>query len=197
MSVTLPSPASFYRYIGAALIVALLQTGVIGYMIAGRAAILRSGTEILLKTAPVDPRDLLRGDYVILNYDISTIPLDKIVGPKPADVGNHPLWVRLTKGGDGFWGVVEASFQELPPQSGNVVVKANSGYPLKWMSGSDLNDVRYGIERFYVPEGEGLELEKARGTEQLAVAVKVSESGTAQIRTLLLDGRPIYDEPLY
>ena len=30
-----------------------------------------SGTQVILATEPVDPRSLLRGDYVILNYQIS------------------------------------------------------------------------------------------------------------------------------
>ena len=29
------------------------------------------GHKLMLKTVPVDPRDLLRGDYVILDYEIS------------------------------------------------------------------------------------------------------------------------------
>ncbi|HEY8899147.1 MAG TPA: GDYXXLXY domain-containing protein, partial [Chthoniobacterales bacterium] len=32
------------------------------------------GPRYLLQTRPVDPRDLLRGDYVILGYEISTPP---------------------------------------------------------------------------------------------------------------------------
>ena len=35
---------------------------------------------ILLKGRPVDPRDLLRGDYMILSYDISDVPLGGAVG---------------------------------------------------------------------------------------------------------------------
>jgi hypothetical protein len=54
-----------------ALLLALVQTGFLGWMIVGRAAVLRDGREVLLKVEPVDPRDLLRGDYVILNYEIS------------------------------------------------------------------------------------------------------------------------------
>ena len=66
-----------------ALFIAIVQTAILGYMIEGRASILRSGTEVLLKTAPVDPRDLLRGDYVILTYDISTISTTSITGTRP------------------------------------------------------------------------------------------------------------------
>ena len=62
------------RFALAALAVGLGQTAILGYMVESRASILRYGTEILLQTALVDPRDLLRGDYVILSYDISTIP---------------------------------------------------------------------------------------------------------------------------
>ncbi len=183
-------------FIGAALIVAALQTGIVGYMIASRAAVLQSGAEVLLQTAPVDPRDLLRGDYVILSYDISTVPLDKIVGSRPADAASQPLWVRLKKDASGYWGVSEASFQKLQPQSEAIVVKGHLPPYVTSLSGSAVS-VSYGIERFYVPEGEGRDLELVRGTEKLAVAARVSESGQAQIRALLLDGKPVYDEPLY
>lgn len=189
------APHSPFRYIAAAVVIALLQTGVIGYLIASRAAILRSGAEVLLKTAPVDPRDLLRGDYVVLIYEISTISPDRITGDRPEQGGNHPLWVRLEKGVDGYWAVAEASFQPLPQRPDSVLAMATSSYSSSW--GEVPVNARYGIERFYVPEGEGRDLENARGTEQLAVAVRVSTAGQAQIRALLLDGKPVYDEPLY
>ena len=48
------------RTILAALVVALAQIGFLGWIIAGRAAVLRDGREITLKVEPVDPRDLLR-----------------------------------------------------------------------------------------------------------------------------------------
>ena len=35
------------------------------------------GEEIRLKVKPVDPRDLLRGQYVALKYDISEIQVKK------------------------------------------------------------------------------------------------------------------------
>ena len=47
----------------AAIICSVVLVGTLVLMIQGRAAILREGTEIVLKTAPVDPRDLMRGDY--------------------------------------------------------------------------------------------------------------------------------------
>ena len=44
--------------------------------------------------------------------------------------------------------------------------------------------VQYGIERYYVPEGEGKVLEEARNHEELEVEARVSKDGTAQIARL-------------
>ena len=71
------------RTILAALVVALAQIGFLGWIIAGRAAVLRDGREITLKVEPVDPRDLLRGDYVSLYYEISRIPVSQITNLPP------------------------------------------------------------------------------------------------------------------
>ena len=56
---------------------ALLLCGLILATVVQRAAILRSGQEARLEVVPVDPRDLLRGDYVILDYRIGTVDIPK------------------------------------------------------------------------------------------------------------------------
>ena len=43
-------------------------------LIGDREYTLRTGTDVLLTTVPVDPRSLLQGDFAILGYEISTIP---------------------------------------------------------------------------------------------------------------------------
>ena len=57
------------------LLAALVLCGLILAMIWPRAAILRNGQEVRLEIAPVDPRDLFRGDYVVLDYRIGTVDL--------------------------------------------------------------------------------------------------------------------------
>jgi uncharacterized membrane-anchored protein len=179
-----------------AVIVALLQTLIIGYTIESHASILRSGTEVLLKTAPIDPRDLLRGDYVVLNYDISSVPASTVVGDLPKEAGEKVLSVRLQKQPDGFWSIAESSFGALELKPDTVVLKSRpfQYYPVE---GGQAIRVDYGIERYYVPEGEGRDLEQARSDGQLSIAARVSDSGQAQIRRLLVDGKPVYEEPLY
>src|ERR1051325_11398801 len=63
------------RYILAAL---LLPTLILATVVQ-RAAILRSGEEARLEVVPVDPRDLFRGDYVVLDYRIGTVDMPKDV----------------------------------------------------------------------------------------------------------------------
>ncbi|GES45554.1 membrane protein [Rhizobium dioscoreae] len=186
----------------AAIVVAALQTAVLGYMVGERAWGLRSGVEILLKTAPVDPRDLLRGDYVTLNYDISRVPFSTMVeGPPKASRSGALLSVRLKKQDDGYWGIVESSFGKLDPKPDTVVLKS---LPVDYVFYGDAADpsqaivgVAYGIERYYVPEGQGHDIESARNANRVAIAARVSSDGVAHIRSLLLDGKSVYEEPLY
>ncbi|MCJ8239298.1 GDYXXLXY domain-containing protein [Peteryoungia algae] len=185
-------------FAAAALLVSLGQTAILGYMIEGRASILRSGTEVLLKTAPVDPRDLLRGDYVILTYDISTIPTTSIAGARPEAGSPAQINVRLKPGPDGYWIVSEASFDRLSVEAGSVVLVSQ---PMaindwEWSNAGNLT-VAYGIENFYVPEGEGKPIEDGRNQGRVSVAARVSDDGQAQIRALMLDGEALYEEPLY
>ncbi|MGO7989324.1 GDYXXLXY domain-containing protein [Rhizobium leguminosarum] len=183
-------------YLLSAIIVAGLQTLILGTIIQSRASILSDGAEVLLKTEPVDPRDFLRGDYVVLNYDISSVPVQTVSGGIPAEAGERVLWVRLKKQEDGFWTVTESSFHELPPQPETVILRSQPFYSGGLAAGDSMR-VEYGIERYYVPEGEGKPIEEARNDGNVAIAVRVSADGSAQIRSLLVDGKPVYDEPLY
>lgn len=186
------------RPLFAAILVAVLQTAFLGYMIESRASILRNGVDVVLKTVPVDPRDLLRGDYVILSYDISTIPVDKVTGRFPTEATDAQLSVRLEKQLDGFWGVAEASFSALAPKEGTVIARSAPFYfyPAPDSQQASLN-VDYGIERYYVPEGEGKVLEEARNASALSVTARVDDDGRMQIRLIAVDGKPLYEEPLY
>jgi uncharacterized membrane-anchored protein len=186
------------RPLFAAILVALLQTSFLGYMIESRASILRNGVDVVLKTVPVDPRDLLRGDYVILAYDISAIPAGKVTGGFPAEATDAQLSVRLERQPDGFWGVTEASFGALAPKEGSVIARSAPFYfyPAPDSPQPSLN-VDYGIERYYVPEGEGRVLEEARNASALSVTARVDDDGRMQIRLIAIDGKPLYEEPLY
>ena len=77
------------RYI----VAALLLCGLILAIVVQRAAILRGGQEARLEIVPVDPRDLFRGDYVVLNYRIGTVDLP--AGPTNSFTRGQQVFVTL------------------------------------------------------------------------------------------------------
>jgi GDYXXLXY protein len=72
---------------------ALVQVALLTVMVIDRTRILREGTEVTLQTRPVDPRDLLRGDYVVLGYDISQLPAGSLLN-QPAGERNPMVFVN-------------------------------------------------------------------------------------------------------
>ena len=189
------------RTIIAALVVALAQIGFLGWIIAGRAAVLRDGREITLKIEPIDPNDLLRGDYVSLFYEISRISVSDITNvPAEEYLGaDHTLYVRLRKGSDGYWHPLSATFDAplaSAPGPEEADVKGAVG------GGSDLGKGAslypdYGIERFYLPEGEGMDIQQDMRVRAFEIRVALASDGTAQIKALLDGDKPLYEEPLY
>jgi uncharacterized membrane-anchored protein len=184
--------------IAAALLVALAQIGFLAWTIHARASLLREGREVVLAVEPVDPRDLLRGDYVILSYAISRIPVTLLAGDLPPEgepVG--ALTVRLREGLDGVWSAVSAfaGSAPTPPAPDEVDVRGHTETPWRWDIGT--LQVRYGIERFYLPEGEGRPIERDLGIRPFRMHVAVAESGQAQIKSFRDGDTLIYLEPLY
>lgn len=157
-------------------VVALQVLGVLGF--AGvREVAMRTGREVVLETTPVDPRDVFRGDYVILRYEISTVSACCF------DVGDT-VYVTLERQGD-VWtaGDVRATSPaaDAGPYIRGRVTSADRA------QGRPSLQVEYGIESYFVPEGTGREIEQARG--KLRVVAVVDGWGTAQIKSLLLPER--------
>lgn len=182
-----------------ALLISVIQIGFLSWSIAGRASLLRNGAEVLLKVQPVDPRDLLRGDYVRLGYDISSVPAAQFVPAISGDIDyvERPVWVLLRPGADGVFAAEAASFDRtaLPePASGDVVIAGTAeGSPGTGGSAS----ITYGIERFYLPEGKGKPIEVDMRTRSFFVVAAVGENGTAQIKRFLDGTTVLFEEPLY
>ena len=128
--------------------VALAQAMVLGWIIWERAQLLANGREVVLEVIPVDPRDLFRGDYVVLGYDMSRLEIP--AGAPPPKRGDD-IYVTLQKDEAGKWKVVGSSAQpSADTTSDQVVIKGRVTYAT---SGSEqspaLTVVRYGIENFF------------------------------------------------
>ncbi|KAF0145038.1 MAG: hypothetical protein FD156_1365 [Nitrospirae bacterium] len=91
------------KFILLILLQVLLLAGIIGY----REYWIATGDRVLLRTAPVDPRDIFRGDYVQLSYDITNLDLD-ILSAKEDFRPNEKIYVALVKNEDGTYRALSA-----------------------------------------------------------------------------------------
>jgi uncharacterized membrane-anchored protein len=145
---------------------------------------LANAERIRLEVVQRDPRDLLRGDYVWLQYVIADIPLEAITGGRP-DYGDR-IWVTLAPQ-DNIHALVAASRTVPIPAPGQRLIvgrvrsiSAPGGRPSELQA-----HVVFGIERLYVPEGKGV---LPRGRVEAEIAL--TESGRPFLTRVFVDGRP-------
>jgi uncharacterized membrane-anchored protein len=146
-------------------------------------AVLELGHRVLLETRPVDPRDLLRGDYVILDYKISDVP-DGLLLTSAEFLDDdryeaeYPVYVTLGLNADGVASVSGISARR--PSDG-IYLKGR----LERLWGSNYS-IDYGLGAYYVPEDTGRELEDAiRGGEETVLADVRVLLGRGVIKELL------------
>ena len=181
-------------------VAAAIQIALLTMMVIDRIQILREGTEVTLQTRAIDPRDLLRGDYVVLGYDISQLPSGALLN-QPAGARNPDVFVKLAPNRDGVFEAVSVHTDAVAVTSPEVLLRGRILYGAtcgaKYNAFCDKLTVRYNLERYFVPEGQGKKLEQARNQRKLRVVAAVAPSGRAAIKRLLLDGEPVYEEPWF
>ena len=164
----------------------ILQLIVLAYMAGEREYILRNGKVIHLRTAPIDPRDMFRGDYVRLNYEISRIPVNRIKGVD--SVGElkkgDKIYVSLKEGPNGLYELVDAGLEK---PANRMYLAGRLPYPYRTQRISNPISIKYGIEAYFVEQGRGRAIEKHRGNWTdvqipLEMEIAVSPGGKAVIR---------------
>ena len=178
----------------------LIQFALLTLMVIDRVQILRQGTEVTLQTRPVDPRDFLRGDYVVLNYDISQLPAGPLQNER-AGARNPIVFIKLAPNRDGLYEAISVHADAVAVKSPEVLIRGRVAYGAtcgpRARAFCDKLQVRYNLESYFIPEGEGRKLEQVRNQRKLTVVAAIMPSGRAAIKRLLVDGEPVYDEPWF
>lgn len=156
-----------------------LQVILVGSMVLSRETVLESGERVTLATAPVDPRDLFRGDYVVLRYQISTLDREAVPWNAPEPHAGQTVWVELDDSDRIATPTAVYGSPLVPPR---VAIRGT----VERVGGS-LVTVDYAIAQYFVPEGTGWQVERARTVD---VVVAVSNEGHGVIDHLILDGEP-------
>lgn len=190
--------------LGRAGLAALVLCGLILAMVIERASLLRNGAAVRLATVPVDPRDLFRGDYVILNYDISSVNLTRL-GVSTGIRSGESVHVGVEPGANGRAEVRKLAREGQPRAAGLIWLEGKAGGSFMCLVGragtncaerDQLLRVRYGLESYFVPEGQGKAIETTAAS-RVEIIAAVSASGKSAIKSLLIDGKAVYDEPPY
>lgn len=185
------------------LLIVVLQTALLGGMIAKRQWTLNTGTPIVLETQPVDPRSLFRGDYVTFNYTISRLNLD-LLGGEDKFTRKETLYVVLAPG-EPYWQPVAVHHSYPALAAGQVALKGEVSYVMEsvWNPQTSKSEpckclqVRYGIEDYFVEEGEGRKLERPVQGEVVTLRIAVDRRGSGAISALLINGVERYRETLF
>lgn len=186
--------------LAAAALLVLLQAAFFGGWIWREQS--ADGVTIVVETVPVDPRDLLRGQYFQLNYDFE-IPsrFDSASVPEASLLPGETVYAALA---------ADNKDRYFPKRYGNSLAKLRrtlaelyrfedpfAGDPprivviqgtTKTAGGRKYFD--FGINRFFVPEGTP---EPSR-LAVIEVELRVTKDLTPQIRSVLVDGKP-WPEP--
>jgi uncharacterized membrane-anchored protein len=180
--------------------VALVQSAALFKIVYDRDNLLKTAREITIPVRPVDPRDLFRGDYARLGYDVSMLRQSNMPAGVTLDDFQRggSIYVTLTPDGAGGWKVAGAS-SDYPKQvaTSDVVLRGVVETVWKPKKDSDVQvNVRYGIETYFVPEGTGSALETEVRSGKIDAIVAVDDSGTAALKGVVIDGKRHVDPPL-
>ncbi len=158
------------------------QTSALAYMIFGRESVIADGQRIYIATAPIDPRDPFRGDFVRLRYPMNsllsapnrwlpddTIPAkgDKVYAVlKPLPDGLHEL----------------DYFTNQPPTDALFIRGRRAGG--RFIGRIDSLDINFGVEQLYVQQDSGKIIENKRGIRggmqtAMEVEIAINDAGTA------------------
>jgi GDYXXLXY protein len=84
--------------------------------------------------------------------------------------------------------------------SPEVLIRRRVGYGATCPKGGlfcDRLQIRYNLEGYFFPEGEGRKLEQVRNERSLTVVAAVAPSGRAAIKRMMVGGEPVYDGPWF
>lgn len=172
-------------------VMAAFQVGALAWMIRDHEQVLEDGRVYRFRTAPIDPRDPFRGEYVVLNFEAEQ-------GRWPLKDGEGKTGTTQAYGVLGLdsagYAVITTLLMEGPPEEDHLVVTF-----MTW-GGDTVDRIALPFDRYYMQEGDGAVTEKLLQTQWIeseptpplpAHAVVRVLNGQAVVEDLVIDGRPV------
>ena len=165
------------------------QILVLAYMAGKRELIIAKGTEIYIRSAPIDPRDPFRGDFVRLRYDINAIHQNQTKAndfPENKIPAGTTVYAVLQENENSIYSLDQLTTQR--PENG-LYIKGRASNDWRFRQNVSLQHttVKYGIEQYYVQQGKGIEMEDRLGSRNglqvpLEMRIALGSDGTPVIK---------------
>lgn len=168
-------------------LVALIQLALVALPLAERLRVHATGSEVTLALAPIDPRDLLRGDYVILNPQINVVEAGSLAD---SVYQGDPVWAVLEADGEGIHRAV--ALLDKAPGDGRLAIRGH----VRGRRSERRLAVDYGLDAFFVPEGQGLDIERLP-RDRVRLVVAVTADGRSAPLRLMADGKVLLQDSAF
>ena len=133
------------------LLAVLAQLFAVAWLASEREWICRTGQVAYLRTAPIDPRDLFRGDFVRLQFEINSVRpegIDPAVAAAPERKHHEVMYTRLRAAGERLFELAGTGTTR-PTEREFLRGRAEDPWHLGWR-GRGNTFVKYGVEQLFV-----------------------------------------------
>jgi uncharacterized membrane-anchored protein len=155
----------------------LLPIGILIGMTVTPLYTLMTGEEIILRTIPVDPTDLFRGDYVVLRYEAEEIPSSLIAREVRTELDNGRYNIEVYVPLELKGGVHTPTEVRLTKPETDLYLKGNLDYiGPSWeggIEGREVAYITYSLDKYFIEDNTGLDLEEASRNGNILAKVKV------------------------
>lgn len=167
----------------------VVQAAIVTVMLIKAVMPLWTGQEVMIMAYALDPQDMMRGDYVVLDYDLSFLKTQQLksdLKPGSSVVYGEELYVTLRISDSG---AVPTGVYRTPPQ-GELVIKGRPRYAQSMPEARDTFrnsglSLSYGIEEYYTDPQSAQQIERSLNYgERIPVHLMIDSDGNARIRSL-------------
>lgn len=163
------------------------QAAVLAYMVFGREHIIATGQKVTIATAPIDPRDPFRGDFVRLKYPMNSFSAaptrwaPESYEPRKGD----RIYAILKPRSSGLYELSYFTNEQPDGNTSNTTVYIRGRVQSnRQFSGRNSFNAKFGVEQLYVQQGAGIDIEERRGIRggmqtAMEAEIAIGKNGTA------------------
>jgi uncharacterized membrane-anchored protein len=180
-------------------VIVLLQFSALGWTIYDRTRLLETGRPLYLQCEPIDPRSLLSGDYVTLNYSVSRFTGAQLLAlmdaPAPLAVNERIYIAFVKKPGARFHTPIALGRDRDRLRSrSDLILRAEvaGAYfqnPAGAIAPDDSLSLRFGAEQYFTPQREGAAIEREMANAYVELAV--APDGDSALRRLFVNNQEV------